>query len=388
MQNKLYNSHSFLFPILRYSQGKVYPEYSISFTSWGDTPFSNFNVGDWLPSSIWCPIEISPSRALQHNSFPPIECNRIVFEGYPFKKCHDLKFDEATQEDLERFHNIHWSYGVQDYEANITGVKVEDVIVGEFCGLPYRQYKITAEGFAQWIPCNLAYKSDEESEDNNKWPMALPQVLDYSLDASVLDNGDILFSASVHTVNPVEDQLKQQQNPLFLDIHGDSFIVGNKEQSPIGQKIFIPAIPILFTCSDYKLWKENDSFNKPYWHITYQCSGIFPASLSTQLPNNIVSDLAYEINGEVLRSVSGKVIVAKHSNVTAGRKKIFVYSMSQVPIYPLGSLCLDGVAISDIPHKETKSFRSYAKSWNEAVQKNIFEVTELTVYKHEIEVIF
>lgn len=373
MDNKLYHSHSFMFPVLRYSQGQVYPEYKVSFTFWNDTPENeNFKIGEWILNRVLCPKEITPHRSIKHNELPEMKCGIVGHEGYPFKKCHDL-WSDTPQEERIRFNAEHWAFGVQDYNTKITDIHVEDVVIGELNGIPYRQYKLTAEGYSQWSPCSIAISELAEHPD------APPQIIEYRVDAALLDNGDILFSASIHAINPDENQLKGKEDPIF--------IIGNDEKNPIGKSITVPCIPIDLTCTNYKLWKENDDFDKPYWNIEYQCSGIFPASRSDELPDEIVGELSYGLNGTTLRSVSGSLIDTRHSENIIGRKKVIAYSLNVEPVYTLGSECSGGVAMSDIAHKETKSCWQSTDRWDQDTGEEIFEVTELTLYRHEIEVL-
>ena len=385
MINKLYNSHSFLFPILRYSSGTIYPQYQVSFSFWGNNPNipDNYEVGKWILAPLWCPKTILPHPSVEHEKLITMKCNRSLYQEYPYYKCHSGDIDWDADEETIRKQieaefisgNVTWTYPIDFYEAHITDVHVEDFIAGELFGIPYRQYKFTVDGYAQWKPCDLA-----KEEIKLAGPEAPTQIIEYSVDASTLDNGDILFSASIHTINPDESQLHVIEEPLY------------QKGEPITDFSFdttftIPGVPIPLTCTSYKLWKEDSQFKKPMWNIIYQCSGIFPASWSDTLPPEVVSELSYGLNGSTIRSVSGNITSIKRANFYTARKKITAYSMTQEPVYSLGSPCSGGVAVSDIPFKETKMFWKSTQRWDSDSGKEIFEPTELSYYRHEIEVI-
>ena len=355
-----------MFPILRYSKGIVYPEYEFNFTFFDNTPQNqNFQIGEWVDSQYWCPKEIMPHRSIEHDYIcdVPLECGVRPRKGYPFHKCHELP-SNASENDKKKLDAMYWVYGIDDFIALITGIKTEDVVVGELYGYPYRQYKITAEGYAQWSPCSLTMAKIDS-------PIAPPQVMSYSVDATKLDNGDILFSASIHSINPDETLTHGEEEPMYtnkIPLSDFSF----------GTRFTLPCIPVPLTCTSYKLWKEAVQFKKPMWNIVYQCSGIYTPSSSDTLPENVVNETSYGTNGSVIRSVSGNIVNTRQHIIS--RKKITAYSMDQAPVYALGSECSGGIVISDTSTKETKIY------WK-STGSDTFEQVNLTFYRHDIEVL-
>ena len=366
MSQKLYHSHSFLFPILRYSRGNVYPEYELSFTFWGDKPVDEiFNVGEKVSSLLWCPKEILPHRNYVHQPMHELKCGRTPLEGFPFKYCHEPLDTHAT------LSNGGWSYGIDNYDAVITALNIQDVVIGTLFGSPYRQYKFTADAYAQWRPCSITI-----AEDLSQNPEAPPQVLNYNVDATVLDNGDILFSASIHAINPDKDQLHGEEEPLYSQ---DTPLA----DFSLGSYLSIPFLPIPLACYSYKVWKDEGQFHKHMWNVIYQCSGIYTASQTDNLPDEVINDFSYGLNRNVIRSVSGGLTGVNMAASFNGRKIITAYSLTQEPVYTLGSPYSGGIVMSDVPSKMTKTYWTS----NGRFDDHNLEKVVVTFYRHDIEVV-
>ena len=306
MAEKLYEAHSIQYSADRNNLNT--PLGTASFSFWCDTPnpsgiYQNVRVGEVLDPAVWLPKSIQPHNSIEH--------------GLDFKAPPKL---------------------------HITDVHIDDEVIGELNGTPYRQYKITAEGYLI-----------EDGYDDNE-----PNITDYSVNAEENDTGDISFTASVTSVNGGEA-------PAIL--------------ANIGEAIDFPGVSVPLVCNSYKFSNGLDEFKRHVWTVIYECSASVPAeSSSTTLPQEEQLDTTYELNGSTLRSIAGELIVLRRSQTPITKKTVIAHSLTSEPVYLIGSECYGGIALSDKVSKETK----------EIIQMNEIDgtssITTLTYFRHEIEV--
>ena len=306
MVEKLYESRSIQYSANRNNVDK--PVGTASFSFWCDSPnpsgrYGNVKVGEEIDPAIWLPRSIQPHNSVEHG----------------------INFTEPPK-------------------LHITAVNIDDEVIGELNGTPYRQYKITAEGYL----IESAYDDTE------------PKITGYSVNAEETDTGEISFMASVISVNGGETPA------LLVDI---------------GESLEFPGISVPLVCSSYKLSDGTDEFKRYIWTVSYECSATIATGADNEtLPQEEQQDIAYELNGSTVRSIAGELIVLKRSETPIIKKTIITYSESATPVYSIGSECYGGIALSDKVTKETK----------EVLQTNAQDgtssITTFTYYRHEIEV--
>ena len=232
----------------------------------------------------------------------------------------------------------------------VTDLRSEDVVIGDLNGTPYRQYKFTAEG---WL-------SDIENSD------VVSSIISYTVNAEKKDDNIIIYSASIETISA-----KDNNNEITLLFN-------------IGDDIQVPNVPIPLTCESYKANDGFDEFQREAWTIVYECSGVLPASTSDALPDEEEQDLSYELNGSTVRTIAGELLVLRRSQTPITKKTVIAYSNTEEPIYPPGTECHEGIALSENVVRETKSYKNITGV--DIHGNDIFTVEKTQYYRHEIEV--
>lgn len=293
MAEKLYNSRSFEYSVLSY-QGS--PEGKASFTFFADTPVPNeISIGKRISGERICPRTISPHPSNGQNINVP--------------------------------------------DLIVTDIHSEDVILGELNGTPYRQFKITVDGW-------LSTKNDSGST----------YVVSYTVNAERKDNGDILYTATIETISILNGDNQIQK---FCDI---------------GNSVSVPNVSVPLICISYKFNDGLDDFKRYVWTGIYEFSALIPASV--ELPEETEQNLSYELNGVTVRTIAGELLVLRRSENPIVKKTIVAYSNNTNPIYTPGEACHDGIAMSDKIVEETKEY------WD----VNSAEFVTSVQYRHEIEV--